>query len=85
MGVIQLLTHAGYANRQTVHSTYWEHTMRYINYIFLVGAVVLFFAGLYFWLAQGQIDDAAFFFALAAIGHSTYLHATKSDKAGPST
>ena len=54
--------------------------MKYLNYIFLVGAIVLFFAGLYFWLAKAQIDYAAFFFALAAIGHSTYLHATKSDK-----
>jgi hypothetical protein len=56
--------------------------MKYINYIFLLGAIVLFFVGLYFWLAKAQIDYAAFFFALAAIGHSTYLHATKSDKTG---
>ncbi len=56
--------------------------MKYINYVFLVGAIVLFFAGLYFWLGKGQIDYAALCFALAAIGHSTYLHAAKSDKAG---
>lgn len=54
--------------------------MKYISYIFLLGAVVLSFAGLYFWLARGQIDYAALCFALAAIGHSTYLHATKSDR-----
>ena len=56
--------------------------MKYINYVFLLGAIVLTFVGLYFWLAKAQIDYAAFFFALAAIGHSTYLHATKSDKTG---
>ena len=54
--------------------------MKYISYIFLLGAVVLSFAGLYFWLTRGQIDYAALCFALAAIGHSTYLHATKSDR-----
>ena len=54
--------------------------MKIINYIFLVGAILLFFTGLYFWLVKAQIDYAAFFFALAAIGHSTYLHASKSDK-----
>jgi hypothetical protein len=31
---------------------------------------------------KGQIDYAAFCFALAAMGQSTYLHATKSNKAG---
>ena len=55
--------------------------MKYINYVFLLGAIVLFFIGLYFWLVKAQIDYAAFFIALAAIGHSTYLHATKLDKA----
>jgi hypothetical protein len=54
--------------------------MKYIHYGFLVGAVIFVFAGLYYWLAKGQIDYAAFFFALSAIGHSTYLHATKADK-----
>ena len=54
--------------------------MKYINYVFLFGAIVLFFIGLYFWLGKAQIVYAAFFFALAAVGHSTYLHATKSDK-----
>jgi hypothetical protein len=55
--------------------------MKYFNYVFLLGAIVLTFVGLYFWLAKGQIDYAALCFALAAMGHSTYLHATKSDKA----
>ena len=56
--------------------------MKYINYVFLLGAVVLSFVGLYFWLAKHQIDYAAFYFALAAMGHSVYVHSTKSDKAG---
>ena len=56
--------------------------MKYINYGILVGSIVLGFVGLYFWLAKGQIDYAAFFLALAAMGHSTYLHSAKSDKAG---
>ncbi len=54
--------------------------MKTINYIFLIGAVVFVFTGLYFWLTKNQIDYAAFFFALAAIGHSIYMHATKADK-----
>jgi hypothetical protein len=54
--------------------------MKIINYLFLVGAVVLFFVGLYFWLAKSQFDMAAFFFSLAAVGQSTFLMATKSDK-----
>ena len=56
--------------------------MKYINYVFLLIAVVLAFAGLYYWLAKSQMDTAAFCFALAAMGHSTYLHSTKMDKAG---
>ena len=56
--------------------------MKYINYGLLVGAIGLTFVGLYFWLAKGQIDYAAFWLALAAMSHSTYLHSTKSDKAG---
>jgi hypothetical protein len=56
--------------------------MKFINYVFLLGAIVLTFLGLYFWLVKGQIDYAALSFALAAMGHSTYLHATKSDKPG---
>jgi hypothetical protein len=56
--------------------------MKYINCTFLVTAIVLSFGGLYFWLTKGEIDDAALCFALAAIVHSTYLHATKSDKSG---
>jgi len=54
--------------------------MKYINYVFLLGAIALFFIGLYFWLGKAQINYAALFFSLAAIGHSTYLHATKLDK-----
>jgi hypothetical protein len=56
--------------------------MKYVNYGFLIGSIILFFVGLYFWLARAQIDYAAFFFALAAMGHSTYLHSSKSNKAG---
>jgi hypothetical protein len=56
--------------------------MKFVNYGFLLGSIALTFAALYFWLAKSQIDYAAFCFALAAMGHSTYLHATKADKAG---
>jgi hypothetical protein len=54
--------------------------MKYINSVFLLGAIILAGFGLYYWLAKGQIDYAAFFLALAAMGHATYLHATKADK-----
>lgn len=54
--------------------------MKYINTIFLAGAIILFCVGLYFWLNRGQIDHAAFYFALAAVSQSTYLMATKADK-----
>lgn len=54
--------------------------MKIINYLILIGAIVLFFIGLYYWLAKSQFDMAAFFFSLAAIGESTYLMSTKSDK-----
>lgn len=54
--------------------------MKIISYLFLVGAVVLFFIGFYYWLAKSQMDMAAFFFSLAAISQATYLMATKSDK-----
>lgn len=54
--------------------------MKLINYVFLVGVVILFFVGLFFWLNKGQLDVAAFYFALAAISQSTYLMATKADK-----
>ncbi len=56
--------------------------MKYINYMFLLGAIVLTFVALYYWLAKGQIDYAAFCFALAAMAHSVYVHATKANKAG---
>ena len=54
--------------------------MKYINYMFLIGAIILFFIGLYYWLAKSQFDMAAFYFSLAAVGQGTYLMATKSDK-----
>ena len=54
--------------------------MKYVNYGLLLGSIVLTFVALYFWLAKGQIDYAAFSFALAAGGHSVYLHSTKADK-----
>jgi hypothetical protein len=54
--------------------------MKYINYVFLLGAIVLTGFGIFYWLAEGRIEYAAFFLALAAMGHSTYLHATKADK-----
>jgi O-antigen/teichoic acid export membrane protein len=57
-----------------------KHGMKYINYGFLLGSIILFFVGLVFWLAKSQIDYAAFFFALAAVGQGSYLLATKADK-----
>ena len=53
---------------------------KYINYIFLVGAVALCFGGLYYWLGRGQMDYAAFCMALAALSHGVYVHATKVDR-----
>ncbi len=55
--------------------------MKYVNYVFLLAAVILFFAGLYFWLATKQMDNAAFFMALASISYGVYLHSTKADRA----
>jgi len=57
-------------------------TMKYINYILILLAVSLAFIGLYYWLAKGQIDYAAFYFAISTSMHSVYLHSTKSNKAG---
>ena len=54
--------------------------MKYAKYIFLLGAIALFFVGLYYWLAQGKMDLAAFFMALSSISYSVYLHATKADR-----
>lgn len=54
--------------------------MKYINYLFLLGSIVLFFAGLFYWLAKSQIDYAAFYFSLAAVGQGAYLMATKADE-----
>lgn len=56
--------------------------MKIVNYGFLVGAIVLFFVGLYYWLAKSQIDSAAFFFSLAAVGQGAYLMSTKAEKTG---
>jgi hypothetical protein len=55
--------------------------MKYINYGFIFGSIILFFVGLYFWLAKGQIDYAALYLALAAGSQGAYLLATKVDKA----
>jgi hypothetical protein len=54
--------------------------MKYINYGFLLGSIIFVFIGLYNWLARSQIDYSAFFLALAALGHSVYVHSTKADK-----
>lgn len=54
--------------------------MKYINYALLAAAVALAFIALYYWLARGQIDYAAFFLAMAIGVHSVYLHSTKSNK-----
>jgi len=56
--------------------------MKVVNHGFLTGAIILFFVGLYYCLAKGQIDDAAFCFALAAVGQGAYLLATKAEKTG---
>ena len=56
--------------------------MKIVNYGFLLGAIVLFFIGLYYWLAKSQIDYAAFFFSLAAVGQGAYLMSTKAEKTG---
>jgi uncharacterized membrane protein (DUF106 family) len=58
-----------------------SRTMKYINYGFIFGSIILFFMGLYYWLAKSQIDYAAFYFALAGVGEGAYLLATKADKA----
>ena len=56
--------------------------MKYTSVGFLLGAMALVFVGLYFWLAEGQIDHVAFFSALVVLGHVTYLRSTRSCKAG---
>lgn len=56
--------------------------MKFINYGFLLAAIVLTFVALYYWLVKGQIDFAAFYFALSAMAHSIFVHASKADKAG---
>jgi hypothetical protein len=56
--------------------------MKYLRFLFLLGAIILFFFGLYNWLWLDQIAYAALFVALASIGYSVYLHMTKSDRSG---
>lgn len=55
--------------------------MKIINCGILIAAIVLTFVALYFWLVKCQINFAAFYFALSAMAHSVYVHATKADKA----
>lgn len=54
--------------------------MKILNYVFLVVAIVLCFAGLYFWFITRQIDYAALLFALSVGMHSVYLHSTKANR-----
>lgn len=56
--------------------------MKYVNYGFIFGSIILFFVGLYYWLAKSQIDYAALFIALSAGSQGAYLLATKADKTG---
>lgn len=56
--------------------------MKYVNYGFLLAAIVLVFVGLYYWLAKTQMDYAAFLLALSAMSYGVYLHATKANKPG---
>jgi hypothetical protein len=55
--------------------------MKIFSYVILVATITLFFFGLYYWLAIWQMDYAAFFMALSAIGYGLYLHITKANKA----
>jgi hypothetical protein len=57
--------------------------MKYVNYLFLLGSVILAFVGLYFWLGRHEIDNAAFAFALAAIAEATFVMAIKADRPKP--
>ena len=54
--------------------------MKYVNYIMLVLAVMLAFAGLYYWLVAAELDRAALAIALATGLHAVYLHSTKADR-----
>jgi uncharacterized iron-regulated membrane protein len=55
-------------------------SMKILNTIFLLVAIVLAFTGLYFWFLRDQIDYAALCIALAVGMHAVYLHSTKADK-----
>jgi hypothetical protein len=54
--------------------------MKYFKFVFLFGAIGLFFLGLYLWLWLSRVDFAALYIALAAIGYAVYLNITKSDR-----
>jgi hypothetical protein len=54
--------------------------MKYFKFVFLLGAIALFFLGLYQWLWLTRIDFAALYVALAAVGYGVYLHVIKSDR-----
>lgn len=57
-----------------------EEVMKYLKFVFLIGAILLFFLGLYLWLWMDRVDFAALYIALASIGYTVYLHITKSDR-----
>jgi len=59
-----------------------RRSMKYVNYGFIFGSIILFFVGLYYWLAKSQIDYAALFIALSAGSQGAYLLSTKADKPG---
>ena len=54
--------------------------MKYLKLVFLIGAILLFFLGMYLWLWMDRVDFAALYIALASIGYTVYLHITKSDR-----
>ncbi len=57
-----------------------EHKMKFVKYVFLIGAIAVFLLGLVNWLWKASIDYAAMYFALSAIGYAVYLHITKQDR-----
>ena len=54
--------------------------MKFVSYGFILAAIALTFVALYSWLVNGQIDYAAFYFALSSIAYTVYVHTTKADK-----
>ncbi len=54
--------------------------MKFVKYVFLIGAIAVFLLGLVNWLWKASIDYAAMYFALSAIGYAVYLHITKQDR-----